>query len=270
MTSGGYDPNQNPQGGQPYGQPYPQPGQPYQGQPGQPGQPGQQQYGQQQPYGQQYPQGGQQDPYGQQPYGAPGAAPYGQPQDPYGQQQQQQFGQQGYGQPGYGQQGYGQPGYGQQPYGQPGFGAPGLPPGTQPGDLWLRFAARFIDQLIIGIPIAIIFGLLFRFGSLGITALLGVVFALLPYGYFIAMESATGSTLGKKILGLRVLGPNGGPLDAGASAKRNLFLISTLIPCLGDLIALGLWIYIAVTIEQDPLKQGWHDKFAGGTLVVKG
>ncbi|WP_216892411.1 RDD family protein [Nocardia alni] len=269
MTSGGYDPNQYPQGGQPYGQPYPQPGQPNQGQPGQPGQPpyGQQPYGQQYPQGgqqQPYPQGGQQDPYGQQPYGGPGAAPYGQPQDAYGQQ--------GYGQPGYGQQGYGQPGYGQQqqPYGQPGFGAPGLPQGTRPGELWLRFAARFIDQLIVGIPVSIIFALIFRFGSIEFSLLEGVVSTLLVYVYFIALETSMGTSLGKKILGLRVVGPGGGQLDAGASAKRNLFLIASLIPCLGWLVALGLWIYIAVTIEQDPLKQGWHDKFAGGTLVVKG
>jgi uncharacterized RDD family membrane protein YckC len=264
MTSGGYDPNQYPQGGQPYGQQPPQPGQPYPGQPGQPGQP----YGQQ-PYGQQYPQGGQQpypqgpqEPYGQRPYGSGASAPYGQPQDAYG---QQQFGQQGYGQPGYAQPGYGQ----QQPYGQPGFGQPNLPPGAQPADLWVRFAARLIDEVIIWIPVSIIMFLILRIGGVWTSSILLLVGSLILYGYFIGMETSSGGTLGKKILGLRVIGPGGGQVDAGASAKRNLFIILGAIPCVGGIAAFVMEIYIAVTIEQDPFKRGWHDKFAGGTQVIK-
>lgn len=261
MTSGGYDPNQYPQGGQPYGQqPNPAGGQPPYGQ-----QPGQQPYGQQpgqQPYGQSDPYNQQpQQPYGQQ------QPPYGQPSDPYN--QQPQFGQQ---QP-YGQQPdpYGQ----QQPYGQqggygaPGYGAPGLGGGAVPGDLWLRLAARIIDGLIIGIPAGIIYAILnSASGTLGF--IWSVIMWGLPFGYFILMESQQGATLGKKILGLRVLAPGGGLLDPATSAKRNLFMLANLIPCLGWLISIGLYIYIAVTIEQDPNKQGWHDKFAGGTQVVKG
>ncbi|WP_327143170.1 RDD family protein [Nocardia sp. NBC_01327] len=257
MTSGGYDPNQYPQGGQPYGQPYPQ---------GQQQQP----YGQQpqQPYGQQPPS----DPYGQQPqqpYGQqPPSDPYGQPQQPgYGQQppqfgqsdpynQQPQFGQQ----PSYpGQQPY-QP-YGQQP---PGFGGGGG--GSQPGDLWLRFAARFIDGLIFGIVGVIVYVLL----PSSIVLVWDILLPLITFGYFIFMETQQGGqTLGKKILGLRVLGPGGAPLDPVTSAKRNLFVAIQFIPCLGTLVSIGLAIYIAVTIEQDPNKQGWHDKFAGGTQVIK-
>ncbi|MGV9666754.1 RDD family protein [Nocardia niigatensis] len=258
MTSGGYDPNQYPQGGQPYGQPQ-QPQQPY----------GQQPYGQQSdPYGQQpQPYGQQSDPYGKQPEQPYGQQPYGQQSDPYG--QQPQFGQQSFGQSDpYGQQ---QP-YGQQPYqpypggGQPGFGAGGFG-GAQPGDLWTRFAARIIDSLIIGIPGAIIEALLPNNIAWAWSVLLPVIL----FGYFILMETQQGGqTLGKKILGLRVVGPGGGPIDPATSAKRNLYIIVQLIPCLGWLIGLGMAIYIAITIEQDPNKQGWHDKFAGGTQVLKG
>ncbi|MFE2995069.1 RDD family protein [Nocardia sp. NPDC059246] len=270
MTSGGYDPNQYPQGGQPYGQPH-QPQQPY----------GQQPYGQQSdPYGQQpqQPYGQQSDPYGQQPQ-----QPYGQQPDPYGQQPQQPYGQQPYGQQPdpYGQQpqsfgpsdayGQQQP-YGQQPYqpypggGQPGFGAGGFG-GAQPGDLWIRFAARIIDGLIIGIPGGIIAALLPN----SIAWAWDVLLPIILFGYFILMETQQGGqTLGKKLLGLRVVGPGGGPLDPATSAKRNLYVVVQLIPCLGWLIGLGMAIYIAVTIEQDPNKQGWHDKFAGGTQVLKG
>ncbi|WP_433564063.1 RDD family protein [Nocardia sp. CA-151230] len=266
MTSGGYDPNQYPQGGQPYGQPQ-QPQQPY----------GQQPYGQQSdPYGQQpqQPYGQQPDPYGQQPqqpYGQQpyGQQPYGQQPDPYG-QQPQSFGQSD----AYGQQ---QP-YGQQPYqpypggGQPGFGAGGFG-GAQPGDLWIRFAARIIDYLIAGIPTGIVVGILQSAmgGGIGAGILGAALSAVIITAYFVLMETQNGGqTLGKKLLGLRVIGPGGAPLDIQTSLKRNIFVLADVVYCLGNLVSIGLMIYIAITIEQDPNKQGWHDKFAGGTQVLRG
>ncbi|APE32807.1 RDD family protein [Nocardia mangyaensis] len=221
MTSGGYDPNQYPQGGQPGG------------------------YGQD-PYGQQQPGYGQQQPYGQpQPgYGA----------DPYGQQQQQ---------PGYGQEAYPQAGYGQDPYGQQGFG------GVTPADLGIRIGARIIDNLIVSIPIAIVLSLVLSGNTVQLAT--GFIGSLALYGYFVAMEVTQGTSLGKKILGLRVVAPGGAPnLTPEQSLKRNLFVAVGAVPCIGSLASLGLAIYIMVTISQDPNKQGWHDKFAGGTQVVKG
>ncbi|MGF6881551.1 putative RDD family membrane protein YckC [Nocardia sp. GAS34] len=275
MTSGGYDPNQYPQGGQPYGQPYPQAGQPQPysqsgpqpyGQPGQPqyGQPDPsgQQYGQQQPYGQPgqpYPQGAPQDPYGQQQFGQPGAGqPYGQPQDAYG---QQQFGQPG--QPGYGQT---PPAFGQAPFGQPGFGM------AQPADLGIRIGARLIDSVIVYIPGAI-FNFAMTYAVHGILGAIigGFLFAILGVVYFVVMEATQGATLGKKILGLRVLGPNGAPRpDYQQAFMRNLYLVVNLIYCIGWIGAIGMIIGMMVTIEQSPIKQGFHDRLAGGTQVVKG
>ena len=260
MTSGGYDPNQYPQGGQPYGQnPYGQPQQ----------QPG---YGQD-PYGQQQGGYGQQPPaYGQQPGGGYGQQQYGQPQQ-YGQQQG------GYAQqqpPAYGQDPYAQQqpaGYGQDPYGQQQFQQPG-PGGTQPGDLGIRLAARVIDYLIVGVPITIVLSLILGGGigstGIGVNILSAVITTAAILGYFVGMEVTQGATLGKKILGLRVVAPGGGQLDPVTSLKRNLYILPAVIYCLGNLVSAGLAIYIAITIEQDPNKQGWHDKFAGGTQVIKG
>ncbi|MFE1596315.1 RDD family protein [Nocardia sp. NPDC058705] len=227
MTSGGYDPNQYPQGGQPGG------------------------YGQD-PYGQQQPQPGygQQQPYGQPGHGGAPQPGYGQP-DPYGQQQ-----------PPYGQDPYAQA----YPQGQqPNFG------GVQPADLGIRFGARVIDNLIVSIPLMIVLTLVLGTGTGG-QAVTGLVATLALYGYFVAMEvTQQGQTLGKKMLGLRVLAPGGAPsLTPEQSLKRNLFTVVSLIPCLGLFASVGLSIYIAVTINNDPNKQGWHDKFAGGTQVVKG
>lgn len=212
MTSGGYDPEKNPQGGQPYGQPNP---------------PGGEQYGQPQ---------------------------YGQPQDPYPQSPDP-----------YAQQQYGQPQYGQQ---QPGFGGP--PAAGQPADLWIRLAARVIDNLIAFVPLFIIYLIFIAVSN--VLAVLWALFAIpvLTFGYFVFMENSQGTTLGKKLLGMRVVPPGGAAkVETETSAKRNAFQLVSVVPCLGHLVAIGMMIYIAVTIEQDPNKQGWHDKFAGGTQVVK-
>ncbi|MFI6996999.1 RDD family protein [Nocardia sp. NPDC050175] len=234
MTSGGYDPNQYPQGGQPYGQPYPQGGQQHP------------QGGQQFPQGgQQFPQGGQ---YGQQP------PQYGQQPPQYGQQPQ-------YGQaPQYGQQDqYGQ--YPQQPGGFNQYGG-------QPGDLGTRIGARVIDALILYIPYLIIYFLVKN--SLGLAIGLGLVWTLVQLAYFVGMETSQGTTIGKKVLGLKVLAPGGAAkIEPVTSLKRNIFVAANIIPCVGGLVSLGLAIYIMITISQDPNKQGWHDKFAGGTQVVK-
>ncbi|MGY2062601.1 RDD family protein, partial [Nocardia gipuzkoensis] len=153
--------------------------------------------------------------------------------------------------------------FGQQPYGQP-----GLPPGTVPGDLGMRFLARLIDGLIVNVPIGIIFFFLGR--GFGMQLVEGIVATIATVAYFVLMETSQGATLGKKILGLRVLAPGGGQLDQATSLKRNLWVAAQIVPCIGSLVSLGLAIYIAVTISQDPNGQGWHDKFAGGTQVVKG
>ncbi|MFC6011868.1 RDD family protein [Nocardia lasii] len=225
MTSGGYDPNQYPQGGQPggYGQ------DPY----GQQPQPG---YGQQQPYGQPGLGGAPQPGYGQ--------------ADPYGQQQ-----------PAYGQDPYG----GAYPQGQQqGFGGP------QPADLWIRFGARVIDGLIVGIPVGIVTSFLLPSNLLVSFILTPLITTLAIVGYNVGLEVSQGATLGKKILGLRVVAPGGAPaLTPEQSLKRNLWLAPQIIYCLGSLATVGLGIYIAVTINNDPNKQGWHDKFAGGTQVIK-
>ncbi|MFC4376720.1 RDD family protein [Nocardia halotolerans] len=227
MTSGGYDPNQYPQGGQPGG------------------------YGQD-PYGQQQPGYGQAQPYGQPTHGGQPLPGYGQA-DPYGQQQ-----------PAYGQDPYGQAAYPADPYGQQGFA------GVQPADLGIRIGARVIDNLIIGIPLSIVLTLILGAGNTG-QLIAGALISLAVYGYFVAMEVTQGTTLGKKILGLRVVAPGGAPnLTPEQSLKRNLFTVVSVVPCIGQLVGLGLTIYIMVTISQDPNKQGWHDKFAGGTQVVKG
>lgn len=258
MTSGGYDPSNHPQAGQPYRQPpqYNQPGQyapppePYAPQAGQylPAQPGpyDAQPGQYAPPAQPYAH--QPPPAPEQPYGhRPPPAPPTPEQLPY----QQTI--------------HPQPQYGGQQYGhhQPAFGVP--------GKLWPRFAARVIDTLIVVLPLGILlnFVLVPNLAGFGGVALSYALIFAATLVYYVLMEMKTGATLGKKILGLKVVAPNGAPtVPPLASLKRNAYLAVSIIPCLGWVAGVALTIYMGATLDKDPNKQGWHDKLAGGTHVL--
>ncbi len=89
-------------------------------------------------------------------------------------------------------------------------------------------------------------------------------------------ENSRGQTLGKQFLKLRVVGPDGANPTYEQSFRRNIFVAANLItwiPVLGIVVSLAVLvgvILIAVNISSDPVsRQGWHDRFAGGTRVVK-
>jgi uncharacterized RDD family membrane protein YckC len=155
------------------------------------------------------------------------------------------------------------------PYGAPGGYFPGTPPVGfgNPGGLWVRFGARLIDGFGVGI-VAYLISLAFEGNSRYFVA--GVFGGLLTFAYFVLFESQLGRTPGKMLLGLTVHGPGGAPKPTlQQSATRNAFLLLNLLPCLGGILSFAAWIYIAVTIENSPTKQGKHDEMAGGTQVVK-
>lgn len=166
----------------------------------------------------------------------------------------------------------------------------GQPPpssrGYNPGQLVDRFLARLIDGVLLAVVYvfaSVIVGAavmgdragLYGSGSAAraASAVLGAVIYL---GYFTLMESTRGQTVGKTVRKLHTLGPAGKPTP-DQSARRNIWVaagILGVIPVVGSTIG-GLLefvavIMIAVGINHDPIRrQGWHDRFAGGTRVVK-
>lgn len=217
------------------------------------------------------PTGGQPTtPPGGQPSGVPGGVPGGQPPTPPGQ-------------PG------GQPG-GWAP--APGYGAGYGPPPTggvgQPADLLVRFAARLIDGILVGIVnaviaavvVAAILGLDGGAYSLGAgdnyaaSAVNGVIGAVIGLGYFALMESRRGQTVGKMLLKLRTESQDGNLPTLEMAVKRNFWMalgalaVVPFLGVIGSLAELVIVIVIAVTISQSPIRQGWHDKLAG-TRVIK-
>ena len=156
------------------------------------------------------------------------------------------------------------------PYGTPG-GYPSTPPvgwGAQPGGLGIRWGARIIDGILVGILAWLLAAV---FGASSNIMVTGLFSGLLMFVYFVAMEVTQGRTLGKAMLGLRVHGPGGAQKpDLKQSAIRNSFTLLTIVPYVGGLLAVIAYIVIAVTINNSPTKEGKHDELAGGTQVVKG
>ena len=65
------------------------------------------------------------------------------------------------------------------------------------------------------------------------------------------------------------LGASAVALSAGGHMLGGGHMEPVLLALLVALASLAAYIGIAVTIEKDGTKQGFHDKFAGGTRVVK-
>jgi uncharacterized RDD family membrane protein YckC len=155
----------------------------------------------------------------------------------------------------------------------------GPAPGIVYAGFWIRFVALLIDEIILFVPLVIVFvateGSTFtnytncvQSGELTTvcsSAYLGSVglFELLALGasavYSILLWALFGGTLGQRMLGLHVVdAATGQNIGLGRSIGRYVgFVIS------GIALDIG-FIWAAF----DPRKQGWHDKIAS-TFVVR-
>jgi uncharacterized RDD family membrane protein YckC len=115
---------------------------------------------------------------------------------------------------------------------------------------WRRFAAAFIDGVLIGIVSWILQAVLGNAGSV-LTLLIGI-------GYYTYFHGSTGQTPGDAALSIRVIDKDGGgSIGYGRAFVRWLVSIIS-----GAVLLLGyLWML------WDSEKQCWHDK-AANSLVV--
>jgi len=155
---------------------------------------------------------------------------------------------------------------------QPGqYGYPGsYPPpsgGPTPGGLGIRFGARIIDGLIVGIVGGII---VYAIGMSSNIMVTGLFTGVLSFAYYVTFEITQGWTPAKKMLGLSVHGPGGAAKPTfQQSAIRNSWTLFPIVPYIGGLLGVVAIVIIAVTINSSPTKQGKHDELAGGTQVLK-
>jgi uncharacterized RDD family membrane protein YckC len=129
---------------------------------------------------------------------------------------------------------------------------------------WIRFIAYFIDSLIIGIPIAVLFIAFLGTPAASdpaqlqsISSVFNLVYLAVSFGYFVFFWSQ-GSTPGMRLFRIRVADQSTfETIGAGKAALRYVGWVISSFCC-----AIG-FIWAAF----DGRKQGWHDKI-GGTVVV--
>jgi uncharacterized RDD family membrane protein YckC len=125
------------------------------------------------------------------------------------------------------------------------------PSGPRAG-FWRRFGASLIDGILTGAVIGVLAQVIDNNAATALLYLVGLLYYVLLEG------SASGQTLGKRALGIRVIGINdGASIGYGRALIRYLGrIVSSLVFLLGYLWM--LW---------DKEKQTWHDKFASSVVV---
>ncbi|HET7465783.1 MAG TPA: RDD family protein [Candidatus Dormibacteraeota bacterium] len=154
-----------------------------------------------------------------------------------------------------------------------------IPPQVQTtyAGFWIRFVARFVDGLIVGIPLTIVLFVLVAIGGvigsntsdqnaqnaaagvLGGAFVLFYIVALLGIaGYQIYFWGTSGQTIAMRLFHLRVVdATTGAPIGIGRAIVRWLMTLVNSWACY-----IG-WIWVAF----DARKQGWHDKVASSVVL---
>ena len=145
----------------------------------------------------------------------------------------------------------------QAPQQQPGYQAPGGQSGPRAG-FGSRLGALLIDGIILGIVNSIV-GAIFGASPGEVDPSATALNTAIGLAYYIYFEGgATGQTLGKKLLKIRVVDfQTGGPIGYGKAVGRYFARFLSIIP-------LGLGYFWML---WDKEKQTWHDKLAGSVVV---
>lgn len=86
-----------------------------------------------------------------------------------------------------------------------------------------------------------------------------LIFFLIAFAYFVVMEKTQGATLGKKLMGLKVVRENGSPMDWGTSVIRNILRL---------IDGFAFYLVGAIVVWVSKKKQRLGD-MAAKTLVVR-
>ena len=118
---------------------------------------------------------------------------------------------------------------------------------------WMRLVAGFLDTIIVSFLV----GIVIIFWDISPE---GIGFMQFPFGtlYYVGLWTWKGQTLGKMMIGAKIVKTDGSPIGIGRAILRYVgYFISY--------ITLGIGY---VMIAWDSKKQGLHDKIAG-TCVIK-
>jgi uncharacterized RDD family membrane protein YckC len=155
---------------------------------------------------------------------------------------------------------------------QPPLRADGLWACRSSAEFWQRTAAFLIDLALLGalhlayffvIAVFLIQAVSLDFGMLlGITITYVLLFLGGPFflvlSYFTILHTWGGQTLGKIIIGIRVVGTDDRPLSIGKAFLRTTAYFVSALP----LGAGFLWIVL------DREGRSWHDRLAGSKVIL--
>lgn len=137
----------------------------------------------------------------------------------------------------------------------------------QPAGVLTRFLAALIDGILVGVISWVLAMLLGgttdESGQFNVSGLPALIVFVLPVLYWAAMEATSGATVGKMVLGLRVVNENGtAPIGWGPAIIRNLIRFTPIywLACIVGLI-------VMLTNSN---KQRLMDKVAHTMVVKKG
>ncbi len=135
-----------------------------------------------------------------------------------------------------------------------------------------RIAARFIDG-ILWVILTIFVGLIFGGSALEVGVIASILVGALIVAYEVVMVGTKGGTVGKLLLGMKVVNEDGSPADYETGLRRMYlyiaFIFIGLIPILGQLLNFVVAIAGLVMLFTDARHQTPWDK-VGKTLVVEG
>lgn len=122
-----------------------------------------------------------------------------------------------------------------------------------PGGFWRRLAAGLLDGVIIGIPLSFIgYSMTGESGTNLVTNILSLIYSVLIPVYW------NGYTVGKRIMGVRIVKMDGGKVGVGA------MLLRTVVAGIIYAVTLGIALIVSafmVGLRDD--KRSIHDMIAG-------
>ncbi len=154
------------------------------------------------------------------------------------------------------------------PPGSPGMASPVDADNSRYAGVGVRIGANVIDFFInLGVTLALV-AFLSSDNSVNVDLISGVIITLATFGIYTAILAQYGGTPGKLIVGLRVTNASGtSPLTFSVAARRNSPFLSTIIPFLGLVVMLVVFIVSIVYVSNDDERRSVFDR-VGETRVV--
>ena len=133
--------------------------------------------------------------------------------------------------------------------------------------IWSRLAAQIIDGIVLLILFLLVIYVVFRtvFAGVWMSPLesyfyASVIFVSLQFLYFSILEGYAGTTIGKRVLKMRVAKEDGSACGIGSSLVRNILRFVDAIPY-------PLYFAGAYWVDKSPKKQRLGDRIAH-TVVI--